>query len=157
MDSSSTGLLVMSDEAFERLPHDAFPDGSRGATITMRKERIERARQREDHEAYLKSLPEIIRRVRWTVFRSDISEGWSEDQIMAETKLRLAKVQSDKADCEASRSLYVGTSFEDGTEFVELPADRRRAAFTAPEMTTEEVEHRKAEMLEELRKNGFDV
>lgn len=156
-ESSTAELLVMPDEAFERLPHNAFPDGSRETIVTMRKERIEKARQREEHEAYLKSLPEIVRRVRWIVFRSDISEGWSEDKIMAETKLRIAKIQREKADCQAARAIYVGTSFDDGTEFVELPADRRRAAFAAPEMTDEEFERRKAEMIEQLRKEGFEI
>lgn len=157
-DSCDAGLLVMPDEAFERLPKEAFPDGLREALFTMRGERAERARRRDEHETYLRSLPEIVRRVRRTFAYDEARRQWSEDEIMAETKVRLAKIQRDRADAESDGGIYCGTRFEDGTEYVETQADRRKTSIEAYErQTPEQFEKIKAAKLEELRKAGFAI
>lgn len=150
-------LLTIKDDVLDRMPEAAFPRGALETIRAKRAARAEAARKAAEHEAYLAALPDLVRSVRRIVVMSSVSNGWTEDQIMTETKLRLAKIQREKADCQANRAIYVGTSFNDGSEFVELPADRRRAAFAALEMTDEEFERRKAEMIEQLRKEGFEI
>lgn len=157
-DSSSVDLLTMPAEALDRLPLEAFLNDTREKIFTLRTERAERTRKREEHESYLASLPDLVRRVRWTVFRSEISNGWSETQIMEETKLRLAQVQRDRADADADGGIYYGSRFDDGSEFTETPSDRRRASIAALEnQTPEQFEKMKAAKLEEFRKAGFPI
>lgn len=157
-DSSKAELLLMPDEALNRLPLEAFLNDTREKIFTLRTERAERARKSEEHEAYLQSLPDLVRRVRWTVFRSEISKGWSEAQIMEETKLRLAKVQRDRAAADADGGIYCGSRFDDGSEFTETPWDRRMASIAALEnQTPEQFEKMKAAKLEEFRKAGFPI
>lgn len=157
-DSSTAVLLVMPDAALERLPTEAFPDGAKQAITEMRKARAERAQKRKEHEAYLNSLPELVRRVRWTVVDSPRNNGWSEDQIMAETKVRIEKIQCERSEAEATGDIYFGSRFDDGTEFTETRADRRRACFAQLDaQTPEQCEKIMAAKLEEFRKAGFDI
>ncbi|WP_414462710.1 hypothetical protein [Hyphomicrobium sp. DY-1] len=112
-------LLAIKDEVLERMPEAAFSDGALTKIRSIRAARAEAARKAEEHEAYLKSLPDEVRSVRWTVLDSDQWKDAPESAVMAETNRRIERIKEGRAEAEANGGEFAGCCFDDGTEWRE--------------------------------------
>jgi hypothetical protein len=113
-------LLLIKDDVLDRMPEAAFPDGALEMIRGKRAARIEAARKAEEREAYINGLPDEVRAVRWTVVASDQWKDKDEPEIMAETNRRLEIIRAARAETEADGGVFLGSTFDDGSEWREL-------------------------------------
>lgn len=112
-------LLTINDDLLDRMPEAAFPDGALNMIRAKRAARAEVARKAAEHEAYIDSLSDEVRTMRWIVVTSDKWMDREEAEIMSETNHRLEIVGAARAEAEANGEAFTGCSFDDGTEWRE--------------------------------------
>lgn len=119
-----TLLLTIKDDVLDRMPEAAFPDGALDMIRAKRTARAEVARKAAEHEAYIDSLPDDVRSMRWIVVTSDKWMDRDEAEIMSETNRRLEIVGAARADAEANGGAFTGCTFDDGSEWRERDCQR---------------------------------
>lgn len=117
-------LLTIRDDVLDRMPEAAFPDGALDIIRSKRAARAEEVRKAKEHEAYINSLSDEVRTMRWIIVRSDQWKDRDEAEIMAETNRRLVIVGAARAEAEANGGVFTGYAFDDGTEWDERSFQR---------------------------------
>jgi hypothetical protein len=112
-------LLTIPDEALDRIPEVAFPEGALELIRAKRTARAEEARKAAEHWAYIDSLPDEVRYLRRYVIESKQWLGRDEADIIAETNRRLEIVNAARTKTEAAGHEFRGVSFDDGSEWHE--------------------------------------
>ncbi len=119
-------LLLIKDDIFDRIPYAAFLDGALEIIRVKRAAKAEAARKAAERNAYLASLPDEVRAVRWTVVFSEKWKDKDEPEVMAETNRRLERVRAARAEAESCGGEFTGCMLEDGTEWSESAAIRQK-------------------------------
>lgn len=112
-------LLTIDDEFLNGMPAVAFPDSALEMIRKKRAARAEAARKAAELKAYINSLPDEVRAMRWIVVESGKWKNQDECVIRVEVDRRLEEVQAARSEAEKNGSEFLGMSFADGSEWRE--------------------------------------
>lgn len=112
---SGPSLLLIKEDAFDRIPHAAFPDGVLEMIRAKRAIKAEAARKAAERRAYLESLPDEVRAIRWTLVLSEEWRDKDEPEIIAEAHRRLDRVRVAEAEAALTAGDFAGLPCDGGT------------------------------------------